>query len=448
MNPGLLTAGNGQSWENDLVAALDRPGSGMSVVRRCVDIADVLTAATTGQASVVVVSAGLRRLDTDALQRLAAAGVAVVGIYPATDPRVKVRLERIGIVHCIADDVGATAVLAAARAAVLRLATGPVAAGADLAGGDLVGGTVVAQLGVADPRFALASADQAPETGIPALARSDPPPRGRVVAIWGPVGSPGRTMLASNLGVEWAEAGTPTLLIDADVYGGVLASAFGLLDESPGLAGACRQAANGRLDLAELTRLVWAIGANLRLLTGITRADRWPELRPSAIPSVLAVARSMAPLTVVDCGFCLEADEEITFDTSAPRRNGATLAVLADADVVVVVGTADPPGMERLIRGLAELRDVLPEARPLVVLNRLRRTAASADEASSALARFAGLQVAAVLPEDRAATDKAWVQGVPLSEAAPGSPLRKAVRDLAGSLSRMGALAPTSAVPR
>ena len=91
MNPGLLTAGNGQSWENDLVAALGRPGSGMTVIRRCVDIADVL-AATTGQASVVVLAGELRRLDTEAMQRLTAAGVAVVGIYPAGDERVKGRL--------------------------------------------------------------------------------------------------------------------------------------------------------------------------------------------------------------------------------------------------------------------------------------------------------------------------------------------------------------------
>ena len=93
MTPGLLTAGNGQSWENELVAALDRPGSGMTVVRRCVDIADVLTAATTGQASVVVLSAELRRLDTEAVQRLGSAGVAIVAIYPAGEERIVGRLD-------------------------------------------------------------------------------------------------------------------------------------------------------------------------------------------------------------------------------------------------------------------------------------------------------------------------------------------------------------------
>ena len=440
MSSGLLTAGNGQGWENDLVAALDRPGAGLSVIRRCVDIADVLTAATTGQAAAVVLSGELRRLDTEAVQRLTAAGVAVVAIYPAAEPRIRTRLERIGITTLLADDVGAAAVLAATRTAVTRMATGATTGTSPPIGG------FAAQQGVADPRFALPP-DQAPSTPIPILAQSDPPPLGRVIAVWGPAGAPGRTLVAANLAVESAESGQATLLIDADVYGGVLGNAFGLLDESPGLAGACRQAANGRLDLAELTRLVWAVGSNLRLLTGISRADRWPEVRPSAIPLLLGVARSMAPVTVVDCGFCLEADEEITFDTAAPRRNGATLAVLSDAEVVLAIGSADPPGMERLIRGLAELREMIPEVKPLVVLNRSRRSAASAEEAAAALARFSGLGVTAVLPEDRAATDKAWSQGIPLAQAAPGSALRKAIRDLAAGLDRAGAAWPRS-VPR
>ncbi len=92
-----------------------------------------------------------------------------------------------------------------------------------------------------------------------------------------------------------------------------------------------------------MTALCWSLEDDLRLLTGISRADRWPEVRPSAIPGVLEVARAMAPLTVVDCAFALEADEEISYDTMAPRRNGATLAVLSAADVVLAVGSCAPP---------------------------------------------------------------------------------------------------------
>ena len=238
MSTGVLTAGNGQSWENDLVAALGRPGAPMTVARRCVDIADVLANATTGQASVVVLSADLRRLDSAAVQRLAAAGVAVVGVYPAGEDRVRERLERIGISHLLADDAGASALLSVASEAITQLANGPFKG-------------LSAHRAVSDPRFPLLPG-QVRDVELPGPGQPDPAPSGRVIAVWGPAGAPGRTTLAAGLAVEAAAAGLPALLVDADVYGGVLASAFGLLDESPGLAGACRQAANGRLDLASL----------------------------------------------------------------------------------------------------------------------------------------------------------------------------------------------------
>jgi len=412
VSTGLLTAGSGQGWENELVAALDRPGSSMTVLRRCADIGDVLAVATTGQAAVAVLSADLRRLDTEAVARLRTSGVAVVGVHPAADDWVRARLERIGITVLVPDDAGTDAVLAAARTALAELA-----------------GWREPARGVSDPRLALPP----PDAGAAVEIADGPAPRGRVVAVWGPTGAPGRTTVAAGLAVEAAQLGLPTLLIDADVYGGVAASAFGLLDESPGLAGACRLAANGRLDLGALTALCWSLGDDLRLLTGITRADRWPEVRPSAIPAVLGVAREMAPLTVVDCAFAIEADEEISFDTMAPRRNGATLAMLADADLVLAVGSCDPAGLERLIRGLAELADAVPAANPGVVLNRCRPAVGSADEAEAAVARFAGAGVIARLPEDRAATDRAWRRGVSLAEAAPRSPLRNALRELASA---------------
>ena len=421
MSTGLLTAGSGQSWENDLVAALDRPGAAMTVLRRCVDIGDVLAMATTGQAAVAVISADLRRLDTEAVTRLHAAGVAVVGVHSGTDARAGARLERIGITALVADDAGIDVVLDVARTAVAEMSTrrDPVP-------------------GLSDPRAAL------PPPGVVAEVEvlDEPPRPGRVVAVWGPTGAPGRTTVATSIAVEAAQLGTPTLLVDADVYGGVVASAFGLLDESAGLAGACRLAANGRLDLGSLTALCWSLGDDLRLLTGIARADRWPELRPSAIPGVLDVARQMAPLTVIDCGFALEADEEISFDTMAPRRNGATLAVLAEADMVMAVGSCDPPGLERLIRALTELNEQLPRVGVQVVLNRSRPGVGTADEARAAVARFAGVEVLAVLPEDRAATDRAWRRGVSLAEAAPRSPLRTSIRDLAGSVLTASAVVP------
>ena len=175
-----------------------------------------------------------------------------------------------------------------------------------------------------------------------------------------------------NLADEIARLGNSCLLVDADVYGGVVANVLGLLDESPGLIAACRQAQANRLELAGLAGLCWQLEPALRVLTGVARADRWPEVRPAALQRVLGLSRELAAFTVLDLGFCLETDEELSYDTIAPRRNGATLAALEAADLVLAVGSADPVGMQRLIRGLDELRELQLAAPVWIVLNRVR----------------------------------------------------------------------------
>jgi MinD-like ATPase involved in chromosome partitioning or flagellar assembly len=275
-----------------------------------------------------------------------------------------------------------------------------------------------------------------PGAGEP-LVGDLPARRGSVVAVWGPTGAPGRTTVAVALADEVAHLGVGALLVDADVYGGTVAAGLGLLDESPGIAAACRQAAGERLDPNGLAQLCWQLGPHLRVLTGIPLASRWPELRPAAIAPVLSAARGLADFTIVDCGFCLETDEELSFDTVAPRRNGATLAALDDADLVIVVGAADPIGMQRLVRALADLRDAEVAAPVWVVLNRVRDGAVPGDtrsELTTALDRFAGRSPAALLPADVRSVDAALATGRLLSESNPGSALRLAVAELAAAL--------------
>ncbi|MCU1615062.1 MAG: ATPase involved in chromosome partitioning [Frankiales bacterium] len=407
----VFTAVTGAPWESELVGALDRVDHGVTVVRRCVDVAELLAAAATGTGQAALLSADLRRLDGEAVTRLAAAGVAVVGLVEPGDQRAAERLHRLGIIRVLPVDSGAEVIAQALREAV----DGVPAAGHD----------------IADPRAAL------PTLGVPTPREEPPAGRGGVVAVWGPTGAPGRTTVAVGLADEAARLGVSTLLVDADVYGGVVAQVLGLLDESPGLAGAARQAAAGALDEDALLRLAWTVRPQLRVLTGLARADRWPELRPRGVATVLEEARRLAALTVVDCSFCVEEDEELSFDSAAPRRNGATLAVLEAADTVLCVSGADPVALQRSIRALGELRDVLPEVAPVVVVNQVRRGPVSGDvrqEIGSALARFAATDVAAFLPADRRATDAALAAGRTLAEIAPGSPLRTALRTLAASL--------------
>lgn len=259
---------------------------------------------------------------------------------------------------------------------------------------------------------------------------------GRVVAVWGPAGAPGRTTVAVGLADEAARLGVPTLLADADPYGGTVARTVGLADETSGLALASRDAMTGRLDTVRLAQRSRQLRPRLRVLTGLARAGRWRELRPAGLPVVLEESRRLCALTVVDCGFCLEHDEE----RAGLQRNGATIATLAAADTVLCVGAADPIGLHRLSRGLDELRDVLPGVVPLIVANRITGPATSGEIAAT-LQRWGGVAASAHLPADPSALDTAARAGATLADIVPTSPLRRSLVDLARALT--GAPDPT-----
>jgi len=432
----VVTAADGAPWEASLLAELGRGNGveGITVVRRCVDLVELLAVAGSGQAGAVLVDAQLRRLDADAVDRLTANAVAVVGVTaPGAEADVE-RLRDAGIGFFVPSDAAAAVFAAVIQAAVAERST-PGRASAETAFGDPAFATGSPGL---DQRLA-PDPGVRPKAGAGAAAADRPtePERsrpGKVIAVWGPTGAPGRTLTATTLADELARLGQRSLLIDADVYGGVAASMFGLLDESPGLVAACRQAQSRRLDVQGLAALCWQVSADLRVLTGISRADRWPELRSTALRTVLSVARALADYTVVDVGFCLETDEELSFDTLAPRRNGATLAVLEEADLILAVGSADPIGIQRLVRGLGELRAAAFDTPIWIVVNRVRRSAAPGKpetELNAALQRYVGQSCAALLPYDLLGVDQAAIAGQTLAEAAPASPLRCAITELA-----------------
>lgn len=426
----VLTAVSGAPWEAALVGGLEGRDHRIEVVRRCVDLADLLGAAGAGLGRAVLLSADLRRLDRDAVTRLRASGVAVVGVVAPGDPGAAERLAGWGVAAVVGADEGTAAIVDAVVRAVAALGADPAAvAGFSFSGGhrepaprELASGPAGAPDGAT-----AGAADYVVDGGPPSTP-------GRVVAVWGPTGGPGRTTVATCLGSEFAALGAETLLVDADVYGGTVATHLGVLDESPGLAAATRSANAGGLDHAALVASSLQVSDRLSVLTGPARADRWPEIRPASLEVVLALARSVAAVTVVDCGFCLEEDEELSFDTVAPRRNGATLTALAAADTVLAVGAGDPVGLQRLVRGLDELGERLAPPDLRVVVNRVRRGPVGADpvgQISAALQRFAGVTPVAFLPEDREACDAALLRGRTVTEAAPDSRLRKEVAALA-----------------
>ncbi|HWB65206.1 MAG TPA: hypothetical protein VG708_00045, partial [Mycobacteriales bacterium] len=282
-----MTAVSDSAWEAELAAGLEA-ASGVDLVRRCVDLADLLAVATAGVGRGAVVSGDLRGLDGDAVARLRAAGVAVVGVA-AADSATGARLRRLGVTEVL---------------------------GRDAVADDVVAALAVALRATTDPASQRAWAHAASSASVPAPAEPMPAgdpggSAGTVIAVWGPAGAPGRSVTALNLAAELADIGGSSLLVDADPYGGTAGQLLGLLDEAPGLAAACRQANQGALDAAGLAGLTVELRPRFRVLTGITRSARWLELRPSALDAVLTVARCLADHVVVDVGFCLEQDEEL-----------------------------------------------------------------------------------------------------------------------------------------
>jgi Flp pilus assembly CpaE family ATPase len=399
----VLVAVGAAPWESDFVAALEHQ-RGLQVVRRCVDIADLLAAASSGRAQAALVSTALAGLDADAVARLVDQGVEAIGVVTAGSSSQTARLRSLNITVLVDAEVPEAISAAVIETAADRGKHGPEPA---------------------------STVHQHEGTKIPSAATQ----RGNIIAVWGCGGGAGRSTVALGLASELSVSGAATLLVDADVYGGSVAAMLAMLDESSGILAAVRSANTGNLDVATLTRHARQVTPTLRVLTGLPRADRWPQLRPSALSVLLTRARTLAAFTVVDVGFSLEQDEELSFDTSAPRRTGATLLVIEEADRVLAVGSADPIGLSRLTRGVVDLREAVPGVAVEVVVNRMRPSLGwSQEEVRDTVARFTGVDTIHFLPEDRPACDRALVEGRTLLEVAPDSALRSNMGRLAADL--------------
>jgi MinD-like ATPase involved in chromosome partitioning or flagellar assembly len=265
------------------------------------------------------------------------------------------------------------------------------------------------------------------------------PGRGTIIAVWGPAGAPGRTSIAINIAAELAAAGHSVALADVDTYSGSIAPALGMLDEAPGFAAACRLAGADALTRDELERIgqrYHSGHASFWVLTGIGRASRWPELSAQRVEAALAECRSWVDFTVVDTGFNLENDEEISSDLFAPRRNAASLTALREADRVIAVGAADPVGLSRFLRAHVDLVELVASGRVLIAMNKIRASAIGLNptgQVAQTLSRFGGIDAAAMIPFDQAGLDAAILSGKTLADAAPKSPVRAAIRELVTS---------------
>ena len=382
----VLLLAAGEAWESPALADLEAH-PGVVVLKRCVDVDDLLASVTSGQVDVAVVALDAPGLDPASIAHLRRHAVRPVAVTSARadDLDVREHAQRLGI----GSVVGAGG-----------LATLP----------EVV--TAVDEADTRRPHAGTPASDDAPAPGSPDEA-------GRVVVVWGPAGAPGRTTVATNLAWEVARRRVPVVLADLDPYGGSVAQQLGILDEVSGLLSAARLAASGQLD-ERFASVCRGVGEHLAVVTGLPRADRWREVRAAQVDQLLERARDVGQV-VVDTGFSLE-DEAGQDLGGRPGRNALTLAALEVADEVVVVGAADPVGLTRLARGLVDLRDRVGGVPVRVVVNRMRGSIGWSEKEIAGMvegfSRVAGLHF---LPEDRPGLDRALVSGRPLAEAGESS---------------------------
>lgn len=400
---GVLVASGGAAWEGAVVEKLAAAGPGVVLLRRCLDVTELLAAATTGTARVAVVSPHLSGLDADAVAQLGRHGTGVLAISGGREPE-HARLRRVGV---------ATVLPAVDESFVAALR----------------------ELAVASDR---PRPDHVEE--LPAAVQEQSCP-GKAVAVWGPHGAPGRTTVAVGVAAALAKRGVSTFLLDTDPYGGAVAQHLGITDEVSGLLAAARAANAGLLDARRLAGFARQVDPRLRVLTGLPRPDRWREIRPTGAEELVARAATVEPVVVVDAGPGLEAG-----DDPSVSRDALVTATVTAADVVVAVAAADPVGLARAARALVDLSEVRPGGAAYVVVNRWRTGLGwSRDEVEDLVHRLAPTAGVVLLPEDRAGADRALMAGRAPTECRE-SALSRGLADLAEDIG--GAVADPRRSPR
>ncbi len=392
MDVSVILLAAGATWESEALRLL-QSARGVTVIKRCVDLPDLLASATTGEAEVALVSGDAQGLDAPALAHLRRFGLRGVVVADHDHDRLR--------------RMGAAAVI----------------------GGDLAGLRHTVDQVVSEAPEPVADALPAASEGAPGA--------GRVVAVWGPGGAPGRTTLTVGLAAELAARDRGVLAVDADPYGGCMAQHLGILDEVSGLLATARLANSGELEAAGLRRASRDVGGGLCVLTGLPRPDRWTEVRAGTLSHVLALARDLVAadaagdgLVVVDTGFSLEQG----IAEGALGRNQMTVEALESADEVVVVGAADPVGLARLARGLVELRGLVAGTPVRVVVNRMRGSLGwSEHEITGMVEGFARPVGVHFVLEDRAGADRALMAGRTVTEVGE-SALRRGIAAVADGM--------------
>jgi MinD-like ATPase involved in chromosome partitioning or flagellar assembly len=214
--------------------------------------------------------------------------------------------------------------------------------------------------------------------------------RGRLVAVTGSGGVGRSTLamaLATGLAADPRDRGLVVLAdLALDAQQAVLHDAG---DVVPGVLELVEGHRSGRLDADEVRRLTFEVpDRGYDLLLGLRRHRDWVALRRWAVAAALDGLRRTYRLVVVD----VDADVEGEAESGSPEiedRNQFARTALADADLVLVVGTPGVGGTHAQLRVVRELVAYGVEpGRLLPVVNRAPRGPRARADLTAALGRL------------------------------------------------------------
>jgi MinD superfamily P-loop ATPase len=259
---------------------------------------------------------------------------------------------------------------------------------------------------------ALVESDAGPEAFVRAITsvagrRSDPSTplvvtasrTGRLVTVGGPPGV-GRTEIAVELALGLSRR-MSAVLVDVDDVAPAVAPRLHLPLE-PNLRTAIDAVEHGRGDLDRC--VVAEPRSHLRVVTGLPNASAWAQVRPGEIVRVVERLADASSVVVVDGAGMLE-----DVGTASIRTRFATArTMVSEADIVVAVCDASPPGVGRLLGWAVEVFALAPHVPLLVAVNRAPaarfRRAELYEEITTSLPTIGVV----FIPNDARVGDAAW----------------------------------------
>jgi len=253
----------------------------------------------------------------------------------------------------------------------------------------------------------------------------------KLISVWSPPGSPGKSTVALSIASDLTEAGNKVFLLDADTYAPSLDVLLGLNDHPAGLAAACRLVSQERFDLEQLTRLSTplAIGNGyLTVMTGLSAESRWAEISSEKLDDLLMVAGENFDFLVLDVASPLSSG---TGSLSSPvDRNAVARWAVGFSDFVIGVCGADPVSISRYLTASTLVTELKPKGEFLTLVNRLRSSVLGASakrQILESLEKLGQITVSGFIPDDPAAADLAMRECLPISVGKRSSQARLAL---------------------